>query len=333
MHYGLLLGNFKIHKKMKKLFILLAGTAFTAGFGQEEITSQANSVPSVSSLEPNEMILEQIEFGTSGIVSDSQLDGAYVASADDFDLTYDFTKITKLSVFGFSNTSDLDVTLTGVTFYIIADDEWIPAGNDPSIDADYTYAMAMGDTGFEFIDNGDSSYEFTLDLTALGEDLILPAGKYWLSVVANSDVDMFVTAPGRWNWYQSLTANGSGSFLIDPFDLFGAGATQWTDIAGLTGWTQSDLAMRIEGEEVILGTSDVNATQMSIYPNPANDVLNVSLKNTEIQSVSVSNLSGQVVATAKSANSINVSALPAGVYVVKVLDNKGTTHVSKVVVK
>ncbi len=317
---------------MKKISILLTGLIFSFGFSQEGFSSQVNVTPSLSTNGVNEVILEQVDFGTSGIVSDSQLDGAYVASADDFDLTYDNTKLTKLSAFGFSNTSDLATTLTGVSFYIIADDEWIPLGNDPVMDAMYKFEMSIGDTGFEFVDNGDSSYEFTLDLTALDEEVILPAGKYWLSVVANSEVDGFIMAEGRWNWYQSLTTNGSGSYLIDPFDLFGAGATSWTDIAGLTGWAQSDLAMRIEGEEALMAVSDVNANSLSVYPNPAKDVVNVSLKNSEVKEIVLTNLSGQVVATSKNA-SVNVSALPAGVYVVKVVDIKGAVSTSKVVVK
>lgn len=317
---------------MKKISILLTGLAFSVGFGQVGLVSEVSVTPNFSTTGTNEVILEQIAFGTSGIVSDSEAGGALVASADDFDLTYDNTKITKLSAFGFSNTSDLSVTLTGVSFYIIADDDWFPAGGNPAEDADYKFEMSMGDAGFDFVDNGDSSYEFTLDLEALGTDVVLPAGKYWLSVVANSDVAGFVTAAGRWNWYQSLTANGVEGHLIDPTDIFGAGATAWLGLSSLVDWTNFDLAMRVEGEEATMGVSDLSTASLSVYPNPAKDVVNVSLKNADVKSISVTNLSGQTVATSKN-STVNVAALPAGVYVVKVLDSKGATHTSKVVVK
>lgn len=317
---------------MKKISILLTGLAFSVGFGQVGMVSEVSGTPDFSTEGTNEVILEQIEFGTAGIVSDSQEGGDLVASADDFDLEYDFTKITKLSAFGFSNTSDLAVTLTGVSFYIIADEDWYPAGGSPAVDAAYKFEMAMGDAGFNFVDNGDSSYEFTLDLTALDEDVVLPAGKYWLSVVANSDVVDFVTAAGRWNWYQTLTANGIEGHLIDPSDIFGAGATSWLGLSSLVDWTNFDLAMRIEGEESTMGVSDLNATTLAVYPNPANEVVNVTLKNAEVKTLSVTNLAGQTVVTTKN-SSVNVSALPAGVYVVRVVDTKGAVHTSKVVVK
>lgn len=93
-----------------------------------------------------------------------------------------------------------------------------------------------------------------------------------------------------------------------------------------------DLPYRVSGECSTLGTVEISNISLAVYPNPAKDVVNVSLKNAEVKSISVTNLSGQVVATSKISN-VNVAALPAGVYVVKVLDSKGATHTSKIVKK
>ena len=317
---------------MKKLSILLTGLMFTTSFAQEIVT-QANVTPAVvSNFGPNEILLEQVAFGTSGIISDTGASGEIVASADDIDLTYAATQITKISAFGFNNTGDLGTTSTGVSFYIIADEDWYPEGSDPMVTNLYAFEMNHGDTGFTFTDNGDTTFQFDLDLTAMGETVVLPAGKYWISVVANTTLADITAGETRWNWYQNLSSNGVGGFLTDPLDLFGAGATSWTDIASLTGWTESDLSMIVEGEESTMGVSDVNAANVTVYPNPATNFVKATVKNGEINSMTVMNMNGQVVASAKAA-SVNVSALPAGVYVVKVQDTNGNVTTSKVMKK
>ncbi|MBA5628618.1 T9SS type A sorting domain-containing protein [Moheibacter lacus] len=316
---------------MKKLSILLTGLMFTTSFAQEFV-SQATVVPVVNANNgTSEVLLEQVAFGTSGIISDTGASGEIVASADDIDLTYDATKITKISAFGFDNAMTISTQGTGVSFYIIADEDWYPEGSDPRETNLYAFEMTIGDAGFDFIDNGDTSYQFDLDLNVLGEDVVLPAGKYWISVVANTTI-ADITAANRWNWYQNLSANGVGGHLTDPLDLFGAGATTWTDIASLTGWTESDLSMIVEGEETTMGVSDVNAASVTVYPNPATNFVKATVKNGEVSAMTVMNMNGQVVASAKAA-SVNVSALPAGVYVVKVQDAKGNVTTSKVVKK
>lgn len=309
----------------------MTGLMFTTSFAQEIVT-QATVVPTVvSNLGSNEVLLEQVAFGTSGIISDTGASGEIVASADDIDLTYAATKITKISAFGFDNAMTISTQGTGVSFYIIADEDWYPEGSDPRETNLYAFEMTIGDAGFDFIDNGDTSYQFDLDLNVLGENVVLPAGKYWISVVANTTI-ADITAANRWNWYQNLSANGVGGYLTDPLDLFGAGATSWTDIAGLTGWTESDLAMIVEGEESTMGVSDVNAANVTVYPNPATNFVKATVKNGEVSNMTVINMNGQVVASAKAA-SVNVSALPAGVYVVKVQDTNGNVTTSKVVKK
>ena len=64
-----------------------------------------------------------------------------------------------------------------------------------------------------------------------------------------------------------------------------------------------------------------------LYPNPAKDILNISTKNqTEIQSVEIYNLIGQVViAIPNSTNKIDVSSLEAGTYFMKVNTKKGSS--------
>lgn len=62
--------------------------------------------------------------------------------------------------------------------------------------------------------------------------------------------------------------------------------------------------------------------ETSVYPNPANDVLNI-VANEEIANVSILSLDGKVVAKAANAKTINVAELVSGVYLYEVTTTSG----------
>ena len=67
------------------------------------------------------------------------------------------------------------------------------------------------------------------------------------------------------------------------------------------------------------------SSTLSVYPNPATDVLNISVSNgTKVNNVNIYNVSGKLVTTAKvTANQINISELNNGVYFIEVLTENG----------
>ncbi len=87
-----------------------------------------------------------------------------------------------------------------------------------------------------------------------------------------------------------------------------------------TGWAIS------LGDTFSLATQESSFSKVSVYPNPAKDVLNVNAKN--ITEVEIFNLVGQKVYAGKSASSITISHLDKGVYVVKVTAD-GKTQTTK----
>lgn len=100
------------------------------------------------------------------------------------------------------------------------------------------------------------------------------------------------------------------------------------------GFPDAHFYITVTGSQETAGTIELGSSSVSVYPNPATDIINVSLKNgATVENIEIVNLAGQSVFASKSANTANVSFLPAGVYVVKVKDNKGVTHTSKVVKK
>jgi len=62
--------------------------------------------------------------------------------------------------------------------------------------------------------------------------------------------------------------------------------------------------------------------QFRIYPNPANDHLNIEANNQPVRVVFI-NMAGQEILSVSSSNSIDISALPAGNYLVKIEDVNG----------
>ncbi|MEO4007014.1 T9SS type A sorting domain-containing protein [Flavobacterium sp. CAU 1735] len=78
-----------------------------------------------------------------------------------------------------------------------------------------------------------------------------------------------------------------------------------------------------------LGTQDFFAQNFSVFPNPAQDVLNIAAKNgMEIKVVQITDLNGRIVKTAtapaQTATQINIADLTTGVYFVSVRTNEGT---------
>lgn len=82
-----------------------------------------------------------------------------------------------------------------------------------------------------------------------------------------------------------------------------------------------------------LATANVKQDQVSIYPNPVKDVLNIDLKNNQGE-VKIFDLSGKVIKTASvnKSGSVDVSKLSKGLYIVEITMN-GTSKVTKKIIK
>jgi len=82
-----------------------------------------------------------------------------------------------------------------------------------------------------------------------------------------------------------------------------------------------------------------NAARITVYPNPSWGRLNIELKTAEasIEKVCIADLTGKIVLEeshrGNNAVSLNVSAVPAGIYFVQVLLNNGEQAIRKIVVE
>lgn len=82
-------------------------------------------------------------------------------------------------------------------------------------------------------------------------------------------------------------------------------------------------------------TKDLNVVSVEVYPNPAYDILNVSIKGMKTDGdaiATIMNMDGKVMAEIginKEITDIQISELPSGVYTIKVMHQNKVIFVSK----
>jgi len=97
----------------------------------------------------------------------------------------------------------------------------------------------------------------------------------------------------------------------------------------------SIFALKIHDESFFIPETPTTQVTISLFPNPATDVLNIVVQddNASIQKAEIRNLLGDVVLETSNpqGNSLNVSSLPAGVYIVRIVTNDGKQEFGKMV--
>ncbi|MDX1350173.1 MAG: T9SS type A sorting domain-containing protein [Putridiphycobacter sp.] len=241
----------------------------------------------------------------SGIVSNRYTDAGdtIVASADDFTVNVgDVWHVTDITVSGFRNGTGADMTSMKVE--IFAD-----AGGMPSATAIYSADHTIGAIPAPA---NDTAITITLNST-----VDLSAGTYWLSVVG--------ATPGtsRWNWTAVSGAFDAPAMLIDADNYFGLGATSWSTLPSL-GLSFTDLSFRIGGNGDFASVEDETLAKISLYPNPVTDIMTIgNVEASEINSISVYSISGQLQSQLPVASQIDLSNLASGTYVIEVSTQAG----------
>lgn len=140
-------------------------------------------------------------------------------ASDDFVLTQN-TQITSLFVEGFTLVASVLSTVSPtLTWSLYPDAAGLPAGNPSSAPgaAVWTYTAGATSAGVLATSNavGDN---ILLNLVAAGQNVNLPAGRYWLVVNANS------TFANRWNWSQTTQTSGFNGVALLTVSTTGTGA-------------------------------------------------------------------------------------------------------------
>lgn len=198
-----------------------------------------------------------------------------------------------------------------IHFVIYSDDNGTPT-NDVVATTEYIVPTSQILRGYN--DIGFPIYEVTADLT---EPIEFEAGTYWLLPQADG--------VGGGDSYWGMTSLGSNG----GYTYSSEGEGPW-----VSDERNYNAVFFVAGECNDLGVSDLNAFDFNYYPNPVNDVLNLSSKIT-IKEVSAFNVAGQKMFNLSNIKSgkVDVSKLNAGTYFFKVKLENGQVETFKVLKK
>ena len=137
-------------------------------------------------------------------------------------------------------------------------------------------------------------------------------------------IDGDVTELAGGTYASSIFVSGSGIYVAGGGDgiavLWANGTADTLATGGIYG-THSVFVVENGG----IGVHDTESVNIAIYPNPVKDVLIIENGELKIENVEIYDGSGRkIVNYSLSTNQINVSALPQGIYFVKLEMEKGT---------
>ena len=118
------------------------------------------------------------------------------------------------------------------------------------------------------------------------------------------------------NWVNSTEVNRA-------FDGQGRVTQEIYNIWNGNGWGASS---RITYTYGVLGLNEFNRPGLSVYPNPASDILHISGADI-LKTVSAYDIQGRAFGLTRDNDAVNVSALPAGVYILNAETESGTSKI------
>ena len=174
-------------------------------------------------------------------------------SADDFVLIQT-TQITSLFVEGFTLVAPpLSTVSPTLTWSLYPDAAGVPAGNPSSAPAAAVWTYTAGSTSAGVTTTSDAVGDnILLNLTAAGQNVNLPPGRYWLVVNANA------TFANRWAWSQTTQTSGFNGVALLTVSTTGTGA--WAASTASPGLSMRVNALLPCGAPWISGTYATTGT-------------------------------------------------------------------------
>ncbi|SFN11659.1 Por secretion system C-terminal sorting domain-containing protein [Paenimyroides ummariense] len=169
-------------------------------------------------------------------------------------------------------------------------------------------------------DGGSLEFTFTNNITVT--DVIVEAG-----VTNAADATYFVDGSTTGT---ALVADSQGLYTISGINA--ATGLKFQNSANATSGNQIRVLSVTFTYTTSASTKENNIEGLNIFPNPANDVLNITSNNTADKNVQLFDLTGKKVLDVTTVSQVNVSTLKAGIYVAKI-NEAGKTATRKVVIK
>jgi len=156
---------------------------------------------------------------------------------------------------------------------------------------------------------------------------------YTLTLLVNPDDAGVVTGAGTYTVGTVVTVNAVANEGYEFVNWTDADDNVVSDVAENEITVNEDLTF-IANFEPIVNVDDIWESQLSIYPNPASDVINF-MSSDNIRKLELYNLTGQqVYGTEVNVNNykLDVSTLPQGFYLVKVTNMAGEIHTTRILI-
>ncbi len=188
----------------------------------------------------------------------------------------------------------------------------------------------------DIINNRDYSDPFTAEASKTNEGF---EGLYPLHIPKVAS--QFANEGSPWDWWDSVTIKSFGPFGINAHNksMFSNPNMSKTKAMAYIDTIQGFVTPRMVCALGLPGcaskVSSVNGIDLSdmveVYPNPATTNITVSFAEGTINTVEVYTIAGKLVTTQENANQggtviINRNSLPAGVYIVRVVLDKGIAY-------
>ncbi|PLX01210.1 MAG: hypothetical protein C0594_13825 [Marinilabiliales bacterium] len=200
--------------------------------------------------------------------------------------------------------------------------------NDNGFPGDIIYQREGASAEFSGGMNKFNYYELILDsLTIVDSSYLVSSGTN--EYIYISDTSVFV------GWKKIFTTDmlniGFDKNIVRPDRIFYTYSGSWYPSS-----MEGVLMIRpVFGQDFVASVhaSAIPKNNLVLYPNPASDQINVSAGNEDIELLSVYDLYGKLCLTAKNETLLDVSVLPAGVYVVQVVTESRNVYTSRFIVQ
>lgn len=224
-----------------------------------------------------------------------------------------------LAQYGVCDTPVPSVTATGPTTFCAGDSVLLTASSATNYlwnTGDITQSIYVSQTGSYYVSaiEGPECYNNSAKTQVVSAPF--PANAVTLAGYTLSAVES--NASYQWiNCANQLPVSGATAQNFSPEEN-GSYAVKITNSAGCT---IESACLSVAGLGFDENTLQNNIT---LYPNPVGDQLNLSAPDVKIESVSIVNLIGQKIAHQIDSQQINTATFPAGTYLVTVQTEKGT---------
>ena len=187
----------------------------------------------------------------------------------------------------------------------------------------YDFDLRTWDSGSQFpeLNFGVKNTWLATATYAIG-DIVISGNTYCKNTSGANSVDPAVPHTDTANW---VIVNATGVVADATPATNGAILGGALDINALTNSVYVDSIVFDNVVPLALGAADFGNTKktISLYPNPAQEVLNIS-SSSQIAKIEVYDLLGKKVASNNNASDVNIAALGKGAYIVKVVQENGS---------